>query len=217
MARIVALWKRLNPKAKVGGRVAMDAIELRATIFSIRAYVDSIRGRRHSRRRSSSKVKSLLLLDDESYDKLKVRSKRIIVTLERHLKRANRALQRSIPQSSFAALMRAWKAHLRWMRLHIAYFKPPPRVVRGRKLQQQRALDELMEMAEQAIRHEGFRPPDSKELRRMMRPYASSARRGREGEYSVPYTLKRKLFYSANLHLADFVLDRLKLKELPKS
>ena len=49
----------------------------------------------------------------------------------------------------------AWRMHLLWMRLHIAYFKPSRRI-RGRKVQQQKMLDELMKMAEHGIRNEGY-------------------------------------------------------------
>lgn len=215
MAGIVALWKRLNPKAKTGGRVQMDTIELRTAIFAIRAQIDFVRGRRHSYRRSSPEVKTRLRIDDESLDKLKVKSKRMILTLERHLKRANRALQRSISQSAFAALIRTWKAHLCWMRGHIAYFRPSPPVVKGRRIQQQRVLDELMKMAEHGIRNEGYQPPEAKELRRMMRLYVRSVRRGGE-TYSAPDLLRRKQWFTANKYLGLFVLDRLTLKELQR-
>lgn len=176
MDEISALWKRLHSKSKSGGRVEMDTIELRTLIFTIRAYIDFVRYGRHSGRPYSQKAKTLLRIDNESLERLKISSKRVILTLERHLKRANRALQRSIPQSAFVALTRAWRAHLLWMRLNIAYFRTSPPVVVGRKTH----FDELMKMAERAIRHEGYQPPDAKELRRMMRLFASSAWRGRE-------------------------------------
>jgi hypothetical protein len=52
----------------------------------------------------------------------------------------------------------------------------------------------LMRMAEHGIRNEGYQPPDAKELRRIMRLYVSSARRGRQGEYSVPFYIEAKRF-----------------------
>lgn len=216
MDKFIALCEQLRSKTKSGGRVEMGTIELRVTIFAIRAYIDFVRGRRHRHRRSAPEVKALLLLDDQSFDKLKTKSKRVINTLERHLKRANRGLQKSVTPEGFALLMKDWKDHLIWMRLHIAYFKPPPPVVKGRRIQQQRNLDELMKMAEHGIRNEDHQPPEAKELRRMMRLYVRSARRGREGVYDVPYTLRNKNYFTANRHVGMFVLDRLKLKELPK-
>jgi hypothetical protein len=175
MARIVSLWKLLNPRAKAGGRVTMDSIELRATIFAIRVYVDYVRGRRKSRQRSSSDLDAQLPLDEESFARLKIRSKRVILTLERNLKRANRALLKSVSRSEFVAQMRDWRAHLNWMRLHIAYFEPLRPRAFGQKTRQQNILDELVRMAEHGIRIEGYQPPEAEELRRIMRMYASSA------------------------------------------
>jgi len=59
MDEISALRKRLHPKAKTGGRVQMDAIELRAVIFAIGANIDYVRKRRHDLRRESQAVFAL--------------------------------------------------------------------------------------------------------------------------------------------------------------
>ncbi len=194
----------------------MDAIELRASIFSIRANLDYVRSRRHFYGRASSEERTAFRLDDESFDQLKVKSKRVIHTLERHMKRADRTLFKSMSRDEHGLLMSAWRMHLLWMRLHIAYFKPS-RGIRGRKVQQQKMLDELMQMAENAIRNEGHEPPEAKELWRIMRLYASSGRRGREGIHNIHYMLRNKPFDEPNLYLANFVLARLKKKERSKS
>lgn len=217
MARIVSLWKRLNPRAKSGGRVAMNSIELRATIFAVRVHVDFVRGQMHFPRKPSSESNAQLPVDKESFDRLRVRSKRVILTLERHLKRANRTFPKSIPRSLFAMEIRDWRSHLRWMRLHIAYFKPVRPMVFGQKTRQQKILDELMRMAEHGIRIEGYQSPGAEELRRMMRMYVSSARRGREGLFDIGYVLHQKPDFNAKLHLGNFVIKRLKLKEISKS
>src|ERR1019366_3245021 len=83
MDKILDLWKRLRPKAKAGGRVQMDTIELRATIFAIRANIDFARKLRHDHRRLDPETKARVLLDDESYDQLKIKSQRVICSLER--------------------------------------------------------------------------------------------------------------------------------------
>jgi hypothetical protein len=59
MNKIRALWKRLYPRSKTGGRVQMDAIELRAVIFAIGANIDDVRKRRHDLRRESQAVFAL--------------------------------------------------------------------------------------------------------------------------------------------------------------
>ena len=68
MDEIIGLWKRLKPKAKTGGRVQMDAVELRASIFSIRANLDYVRSRRYFYRRSTAEDKAALRLDDGSFE-----------------------------------------------------------------------------------------------------------------------------------------------------
>lgn len=101
------------------------------------------------------------------------------------------------------------------MRLHIAYFKRRPPIIRDRKIQQQRILDWLMHIAELGIRDEGYERPEGKDLRRIMRIYARSARRGREGIFSIPYLMKSDGDVIINRHLARFAIKRMTLKELP--
>jgi hypothetical protein len=43
MDKVSALWKRLRPKSKTGGRVQMDTVEIRPAIFAVRAYEDYLR------------------------------------------------------------------------------------------------------------------------------------------------------------------------------
>ena len=103
------------------------------------------------------------------------------------------------------------------MRLHIVYFKPRPPIIRGRKIGQQAILDELMQMADHGIRNAGYQPPESEELRRIMRLYVSSARRWREGSYTVQFMMKNKTWFEATWYLFTFVIRRLDLEELSKS
>ena len=217
MDKILDLWKRLRPKAKAGGRVQMDTIEIRAAIFAIRANIDFVRKRRHDLRRLDLETRARFVIDDKSLAQLKTKSQRTIHSLERHMKRANRALIKPITREQYALLIHAWKPHLRWMRLHIAYFKPRLPIIRGRKIGQQAILDELMQMADHGIRNAGYQPPEPEELRRIMRLYASSARRWREGPYTVQYMMENKTYYQAVSHLSMFVLRRLDLEKLSKS
>jgi hypothetical protein len=216
MDEVIGLWKRLKPKAMTGGRVQMNAIELRASIFSVRVNLDYFRSRRHFYRRLKSKDKAVFRLDDESFDQLIKRSHRVIHTLERHTKRANRTSVKQVSRDAYGLLMDAWRLHLRWMRLHIAYFKPP-RGIRGRKVQQQKMLVEMMQMAEDAIQNEGYEKPESKDLWKIVRLYARSARRSREGIYNIHYMIRNKLLAGPRVYLVDFILKRLKLKELSKT
>jgi len=214
MEEILAFWKQLRPKAKAGGRVQMNTIEMRAAIFAIRANLDFVRKDRYDHRRLTPKAKIRFLLDDESYGKSKIKSEQVILSLERHMKRANRALIKAIGWEPYKSHIKSWTAHLRWMRLHIAYFKRRPPIVRDRKIQQQNILDWLMHMAGYGIRDEGYEQPKSDELRRIMRLFVRSARRGREGIFTIPYLMKPDRNANMNRHLAQFVIRRLTLKEL---
>jgi len=218
MDDIVALWQRLYPKSKTGGRMRMNEAELRAVIFGNRAYIGFDRMRRRKDRISVKDADPAIPIDDESFLQLKVRSGRVVRSLGRHLKQASRALSKSVAPERHKALIDTWRKHQRWMHLHIVYFQPWPKVIRGRKIGQQKILDALTEMAGRGIRNAGYEPPEPTELRRMMRPFASSARRFREGKYSdLRYLLARKGFFEATWYLAQFVTNRLKLKELSKS
>ena len=194
----------------------MSAVELGAAIFAIRSNIGYARRRRYDCRLKSAETKNELLIDNYSFEQLKIKSHRLIHSLERHLKRANTALSKSVTRDEFAALIGRWKAHLRWMRLHIVYFKPLRPIIGKRRIRQQQDLDELMKMAERGIHNAGYRSPEPRELRRMMRLFARSTRRWREGENTVLYMLENKRDLTAKWYLAQFVLHRLTLEELKK-
>ena len=215
MNQIVDLRKRLRAKARVGGRVQMDAIEIRAAIYSVRVNLSYWRRERYVRRGWSYELKRRYELDAESLDLLKIRSQRVIRSLERYMKRANRSLLKSATRDGYAAIMFDWKGHLRWMHLHIAYFKPLPPVIRSRKLRHQKILESLMVLADRGLQNEGFEPPKWRELRKMMRLYVRSDRRCREG-FTTRFLMENFGRLYAASYLARFVLRRLTLKELPR-
>jgi len=74
-----------------------------------------------------------------------------------------------------------------------------------------------MKMAERGLKNAGYRPPESPELRRMMRLFARSARRFREGGYFVRTMLENKTDFTNTWYLGQFVLDRITLEEMNKS
>lgn len=217
MDKILNLWETLRSKSPHGRWVKMDAIELRASIFAIRAYIKYVRYLRRQRRSEDREFKAKLRIDDRSIALLKAKSHRVIRSLERHMKRANRALINTVGQKRYRTLTIAWKAHLRWMRLHIAYCKPWAKPLSGRRARQQRDLNELMEMAKPGLRDAGYKPPEDKELRHLMRLYASYARSGRQGNWTIQFLLENKADFNRKYHLAQFVIDRSNLKELSKS
>jgi hypothetical protein len=216
MDKIIEIGKMLKTKSKAGGRVQMDTFQLRATAFAIRAYIDFLRLLRRQQRRQDLEVKARLHIDDKSFDRLKAESQPVIGSLERHMKRANRALVNAVGKERYVESVDAWKAHLRWMRLRIAYFKPLAKPAVGQRVRQRRDLDELMKMAERGIRNAGYKPPDATELRRIIRLYARYARLGRQGHWTIQFLLDSPKAFSSKYHLGQFVIDRLNPKELSR-
>jgi len=206
------LRNRLRTKARNGGRVQMHAIEIRAAIFAIRVELDWWRREKHDRRKYSARSKRVLGVNAESLANRKRKAQRVIRTLERHLKRANSRLLSAIGREAYNAVASAWRSHIRWIRLHRVYFKPMRFLWRPGKQYYQIIINELQRLAEIAIAEEKFELPAPEELRRVIRLYASSARRDRQGHFDIPTTLKGSEL--AKCHLIDFIEKRLELKPL---
>lgn len=136
-----------------------------------------------------------------------------IRSLERYLKRANRLLLKVSSSAQYVASMQNWRGHLRWMRLHLVYFKPWPPIWRPKR-RQQRNLDLLTEMALRGLKNEGYAPPEPGELRQALRGYSRSSRRGHQGAYTVPEMLRYQNNFNYKRHLAQWVLPRVHAKRL---
>ncbi len=161
----------------------------------------------------------MLGIDPESLSKIKKRAARTIRSLERHMKRANYRLCARLgqeAQEAYDALRAAWLAHVRWVRLHLVYFKPSKPIINPSKVRYQLILDELEEVARIAIPEEGYELPTDKQLRRAMRLFALSSRRGRRGALDVRFILTDKNDMNGKAELAEFVLKRYPLKPLPE-
>jgi hypothetical protein len=142
------------------------------------------------------------------------RARQTISSLERHAKRANRLLRKRSTPAQYEALMQMWREHLRWMRLHLVYFAPPPPVWRPKRWRQ-RNLDILTEMAIRGLKNEGYAPPEPVELRRVLRLYVRSSNRGRERlTNSVPEMLKYPDHFMSKWFLARWVISRTHVERL---
>lgn len=214
MNQIVGLWKLLRPKANRGGRAHLNAIEIRAAILAVRVNSDWWRLRKHELRKHKARTKQMLGVDAESLQKLEKRASLTIRSLERHLKRANYRLLAQVERGSYDALMSAWREHVRWIRLHLVYFRPQRPIIRRSKTQYQLILDQLEEMARVAIAEEGYQLPSDTELRRVMRLFTFSSRRGRRGYFDIICMLRNTRSEIAKSKLAEFILERLDLKPL---
>ena len=215
MEQLLDLRSRLKPQAKTGGRVQMDAIDLRIAILAIRVSLDRWRMEAHDRRRRDPETKEWLCLDRASGQKLKMKSQRVILSLERHMKRANRLLLKVVHSDQYSELTKRWKALLRWIRLHLAYFTPFRPSRRFLRKLQRGFIDYLVKVAEEGLRYQAYEIPDAGEMRRMMRMYARYARRGNGSSFDFEQLLHKRANLDTKCSLADFAILRLNLKELP--
>ncbi len=86
----------------------MTFVDLSACIFAVRI------GREYERHVQEKKHKVRENLE----------AKTVIASLERQLKRARRAYAADDGESAYKEMRARWFAHLRWMRMHLAYFRP---------------------------------------------------------------------------------------------
>jgi hypothetical protein len=207
MERVLALYSHLHPKTEVGGRVRLDAVQVRAAIFAVRVTLAFARKKKHDWRRYTPRTKIVLGVDQKSLQTTQRRGGRAIASLERYMKRANRQLRSSTDDDAYRLLAAAWQQHLRWVRLHLVYFKPLPPIFRGKKGRYQDVIDELVEIALRGLRNKSVEPPELRELRRLMRMFAHSARRGREGYHSISYLVQHRHSLDSGRYLACWVRD----------
>jgi hypothetical protein len=214
MKGIVELRRRLRPQAKTGGRTHMTSVEVRAAIFAVRVNTAKARGEKlRYRKVKVLRTKQILGIDPAALEELKKKSARTIDSLERHMKRADFHLHKQVTAQKFSEFMNSWRANLRWIRLHLAYFKPLlSGPFEGRKTRFQIILKELIEVAKDEIRMQGYLPPNDQELRRVMLLYSCSSRRFREGPWTPQYIVAHHSRGGARWHLFDFIQKRIPLE-----
>src|SRR6266852_3149028 len=107
--RLHPLQDRPRPGKNQGRlRLRMTFVDLSACIFAVRI------GREYERHVQEKKHKVRENLE----------AKTVIASLERQLKRARRAYAADDGESAYKEMRARWFAHLRWMRMHLAYFRP---------------------------------------------------------------------------------------------
>lgn len=213
MDGIVNLSRRLRSKARAGCRTHMTSIDLRAAIFAVRVNTSWWQYQKVIGQKLEARTKEVMQIDPDTLKKLMTKSARTILSLERHTKRADYRLGALVSSEDYIEYMDSWKAHLRWIRLHLVYFKPlRPHFLKGRKGSFQIILNELIEVAKEMISAEGLLPPKDGELRRIMRLYSCSSRRFREGHYTVPYVINHRSSEYTRWHLVEFIQKRITLR-----
>jgi len=213
MELVLGVWKRLRSNVNCGGRFRVNTIEIRAAILGVRINMDRSRFKRNAARRHSNRAKDEEELDGASQKRLKDRTDRVIRALECHMKRANYRLRALISTPEYDTMMKQWLAHVRWMRLHFAYFKVRRSGVPGLKTAYQQALNDLTMIAVAGIQREGYKLPDPVQLRKIMRLYVAYTRRNRL-PYPVRYMLKNAKSIGVQYILCRFVEQRLSLVEI---
>lgn len=213
MDRIKRLWTKLRPKAKTnrGGRIQMDAFELRAAILSARNSLKIQRVKAHDSRTLDARTKRQIGIDIQAICKLEEMTQRVIRSMERYTKKANRRFLAQASQKEFKALSMEWQSHLRWIRFHLTYFKPFRALGPSHKNMQRKTIDQLVKMARQAITDQGFEPPDLGEIRRVIRLFVRYSRRGRLSPKHHQYMLRNSKSSSARSELFQFLKPRLEL------
>jgi hypothetical protein len=211
MKRIERLWIKLKPIASKGGRIRMDAFELRAAALSVRVTLKLQRLKAQKTLHGEADAKGQFSLDRTTIKELKVRTERVIRSLERNMKRANRQFLTQVSTDEFKALSKEWQLHLRWIRFSLAYFKPFCAFGPGRRRLQRVEIDQLVQMARQAIMDQGFEPPDPGEIRKAIRLFVRYSRRGRQGAKHFRYMLKNRDSSLALSELFEFLEPRLGL------
>jgi hypothetical protein len=188
MQGIVELWIRLKGKTKSRLRLRMNFVDLSACIFAVRI------GREYER----------LVQEKKHKIRENLEAKSAIASLERQLKRARRAYAAENGESAYKEMRTRWFAHLRWMRMHLAYFRPR-RIKTQPRLLQRMIIDEACESAKAGILKRRYEPPPEKELRRLVRLYLRYVRRGRRGITTQMMITRSRL---AEELLSNFVMDR---------
>jgi hypothetical protein len=100
----------------------------------------------------------------------------VIDSLERELKRARRAFAADVGESAYKALRDRWFANLRWIRMHLAYFRPT-RIRTQLRRSQKMVIDFCCERATRGLIRRNLEPPQ--DLRRLVRLAVRYIRRGR--------------------------------------
>ena len=191
MRNLLAVAGTIGRIRHVGGRVYdLSPFQIAGLILGVRVLVQRVH---HGHR--IAPVNNLF-----------VRAKRLVRTIEKHRKRAKRALVRQIGIEVYRVQCREWKNFVRWLRLHFLDCQCLRRRRYHSGSYRRRQVQILFDWtkAELIRRHHKLR--SERELRKLVRLALRYVRRGRTG-FGVRDLLKSELF--AAEHLADFVTARL--------
>jgi hypothetical protein len=160
MQMILELWSKLQKRRKKRARLVLGMVELSACILSVRV------GRDYER---------IVLKKKHTSGENRI-ARAVIHSLERELKRARRAYAAETGEPAYKAMRARWFAHLRWIRMHLAYFRPTKGKTQIRRVQKM-IIDYGCERATRGLLLRKLEPPQ--DLRRLVRLAVRYIRRGR--------------------------------------
>jgi len=187
----------------------LDSFELRGAAFAARVTLKIRRFEANKIRSSSPQIRNRQGLNPNAVKKLALRLKRCLRFLEREMKRAARQFFKDSTIREFKALSTEWRAHLRWMKYHLAYFKPFRPVGPGIRRMQRKRIDLLVAMAKKAIEAEKRQIPNDKLVRGVIRRFIRDCHRGRVVDHNFLYMLKNQQSPMAQAELLEYVAPRL--------
>jgi hypothetical protein len=168
MAHVVSGLPHLYPTSQNGIRLRMTTFQIRACILGIRIIQDFEREKERKLRKQRN-LRCPGVTEEHKTNELKRRqaagatirrlrtdSKRVIRSLERLVRKANRRLKNSTALDQTKLLIKSWQHHVQWMRNHLVYFRPPPPV--GPKRWHRRQIDRLVPLAIEGLAIRGYLP-----------------------------------------------------------
>jgi len=204
MNQIIDLFAQLKTPMGASKRLRVTSVQIRAAILAIRTYQDFLRYEAYRYRKEAKRVQEIFGFDKRSRTRVIKKGRRVIRTLERLLKRANRLEQREAGQEEHSAIVARWRNHLQWVRTHLTYFRrPPPFPFQSRKWI--RALiDYGVELAKFELTNRGYCLPSRKNLRRRVRDALRACRE------TYPWLMENRPKRAAQ-DLANYVLRHCRL------
>jgi len=209
MESIRNLWVKIKPIRTGGGELWLGEFELRAAAFAARTSMKVSRRATQQVRKSGINADSTFTLKNQQR-----RKDRVIKSLEVHMKRSKRRFRAAAGISELTLQSKEWQSHLRWIQLHLTYFKPYRPLNPSLEQVRRQWVDVLVQMAETSILNQNYELPDRAKLRAVIRQFLRYSRRGRSGSDSNHvYLLNNVQVRAAQWKLLEFVQERLLLKE----
>jgi hypothetical protein len=216
MDRVVALRDRMKPKVGAGGRMQMGWLELRIATYACRVALDQARHPLSIHQTKVLRSRSGRPKSHPEVAALARKTRETIKCLERHQKKATRLYKTTVSDTDFSASIGEWKQHLRWMRMHLAFFREGEVLRAGPSLEKnyRKTARKILEITLEALDMEGYQLPPTKEVREAVRTYLRYCRRGRIAHLHFTPILRSGGTYNERVALGEYIATRLRLRRV---